>query len=150
MTRPAGGLTLPCREFLPRGVSYFLPLLSMFNVNRVTLLGSATRDPETHASKAGKTVAVFGLATIRRWKDLQGELQSEPEFHRIVCTGALAEFSSQHVRKGMPLYVEGRLHTSHRQTRNGKDASQTEILADQLVLLSAHKAGEVDATANEE
>jgi len=122
----------------------------MFNVNRVTLLGYATRDPETHASKAGKTVAVFGLATNRRWKDEQGELRSEPEFHRIVCTGALAEFSSQRIRKGMPLYVEGRLHTSRRETRDGKDAGHTEILVDRLVLLSAHKAGATDAAASEE
>ena len=116
----------------------------MFNVNRVTLLGNATHDPEIHATKAGKSLAVLGLATNRMWKDASGKLQKEPEFHRLVCFGPLAEFSGKSVAKGAPLYVEGRLHTSTWEAKDGKDAHRTEIVVDRLVLLSARK-GNVDA-----
>lgn len=121
----------------------------MFNVNRVTLLGNATRDAETKATKTGKTLAVLGLATNRRWKDTQGELQSEPEFHRLVCFGTLADFSTQRVKKGAPLYVEGRLHTNKWETKEGVDASRTEIIVDRIVLLSSRKTGEVEAVETE-
>lgn len=117
----------------------------MFNVNRVTLLGNATRDAETKATKAGKMLAVLGLATNRRWKDQQGELKSEPEFHRLICFGPLADFSTQRVKKGAPLYVEGRLHTGKWKTDDGKEASHTDIVVDRLVLLSARKTGEAEA-----
>lgn len=122
----------------------------MFNVNRVTLLGNATRDPEALATKTGKQLSILGLATNRSWKDAQGERKSEPEFHHLVCWGPLAEFSAQRVKKGAPLYVEGRLHTGRWETEDGKEASRTEIIVDRLVLLSSRKAGEADAVEHEE
>jgi single-strand DNA-binding protein len=117
----------------------------MFNVNRVTLLGNATRDPEVKATKAGKPLSLLGLATNRSWKDAQGQIQREPEFHRLVCWGGLAEFSGKRVKKGAPLYVEGRLQTNHYENAKGEKKSQTEIIVDRLVLLSARKSGETDA-----
>lgn len=117
----------------------------MLNVNRVTLLGNATRDPEARATKTGRPLSVLGMATNRGWKDASGALKTEAEFHRLICWEPLAAFASDHVKKGSPLYVEGRLHTNRWKTPEGKDASSTEIVVDRLVLLSARKSGEVEA-----
>ncbi|MDD4287414.1 MAG: single-stranded DNA-binding protein [Candidatus Peribacteraceae bacterium] len=123
----------------------------MFNVNRVTLLGNVTRDPEVRATKAGQPVSNIGFATNRAWKDQEGTLQREPEYHYLVCFGPLAAFAEKRVKKGVPLYVEGRLHTSHWESKKGTPASRTEVLVDRLVLLSSRKKSAVEAaTADEE
>lgn len=111
----------------------------MFNVNRVTLLGNVTHDPELRATKAGQPVASIGFATNRYIKDDKGNAVTEPEYHRLVSFGKLAEFSGKTVRKGAPLYVEGRLHTSRYKNKDGKDSSRTEVVIDRLVLLSARQ-----------
>lgn len=121
----------------------------MFNVNRVTLLGNVTHDPEQRATKTGQMVTSIGFATNRYTKDAKGNAVTEPEYHRLVSFGKLAEFSGKSVRKGAPLYVEGRLHTSRFKTKDGKDSSRTEVLIDKLVLLSARQ-GKVKAVADAE
>lgn len=122
----------------------------MFNVNRVTLLGNVTRDPEVRVTKTGTPVSSIGFATNRAWRDQDGSFQREPEYHSLVCFGPLAEFADKRVKKGVPLYVEGRLHTSHFETKKGAPAVRTEILVDRLVLLSSRKKGEVQAAESEE
>lgn len=117
----------------------------MFNVNRVTLLGNVTHDPEPHATKTGTSLATIGFATNRSWKDAKGELKKEAEFHRLVCWGGLSEFVGKTVKKGQPLYVEGRIHTNKWKTPEGKDESRAEIVVERLVLLSSRKAGEAEA-----
>ncbi|MDD4628734.1 MAG: single-stranded DNA-binding protein [Candidatus Peribacteraceae bacterium] len=117
----------------------------MFNVNRVTLLGNVTRDPDAMATKAGRPLSILGLATNRSWKDASGERKSEPEFHKLVCWGPLASFTADRVKKGSPVYVEGRLHTGHWENKEGEEQSRTEIIVDRLVLLSGKKTGDIDA-----
>lgn len=109
----------------------------MFHVNRVTLLGTATRDPEARTTKAGQPLTLIGLATVRTWTDDAGTRHSEPDYHRLVCFGKLAEFTLDRVKKGTPLYVEGRLHTDRWETKAGEARTTTEIFVDRLVLLSA-------------
>ena len=121
----------------------------MFNVNRVTLLGNVTRDPDVRATKSGQAVTSIGFATNRYTKDDAGNAVTEPEFHNLVSFGKLAEFSGKTVRKGAPLYVEGRLHTSTYKNKDGKDAKRTEVVVDKLVLLAGRK-GKAKAAADEE
>lgn len=121
----------------------------MFNVNRVTLLGNVTHDPDVRATKAGCPVSTIGFATNRAWRDAEGTLQREPEFHRLVCFGPLAEFADKRVKKGVPLYVEGRLHTSRWESKKGGNASRTEIMVDRLVLLASRRKGIVEAAEQE-
>ena len=122
----------------------------MFNVNRVTLLGNVTRDPDIRATKAGRPVLSIGFATNRAWKDSEGSLKREPEYHNLVCFGHLAEFSEKRVKKGVPLYVEGRLHTSHFEDKKGEKKSRTEIMVDRLVLLSSKQKGAVESAEHAE
>ncbi len=119
----------------------------MKNVNRVTLLGFATRDAELKTVEGG-TVCNMGLATNRVWKDAKGEIQSLPEFHSIVCWGKFAEFCGQYVKKGKPLYIEGYLKTHGWEQPAGVKHFRTEVMAQNVVLLGSKEHGK-DAVAEE-
>lgn len=104
-------------------------------VNKVILLGNATRDAELKATKAGVPVCTFGLATNREWKDANGELRSQPEFHNLVVWNGLGEACAKHVKKGKPLYVEGHLRTTAGDRRDGSKFRRTEIVVDEVVFV---------------
>ena len=107
----------------------------MKSVNKVTLLGNVTRDPELKKTSGGQSVCTFGLATNRTWSDLNGERQSLPEFHNIVVWGGLADFCSQFIKKGKPLYAEGYLKTRSWDGPAGAKIFRTEIVAENVILL---------------
>jgi single-strand DNA-binding protein len=108
----------------------------MKSVNKVILLGNVTRDPELKATTNGQSVATFGLATNRVWRDQAGEKQSLPEYHNLVAWGGLAEFCAQSVKKGKPLYIEGYLKTRSWDGPEGSKIFRTEIVVENLVLLA--------------
>lgn len=115
----------------------------MKSVNKVILLGNVTRDPELKATVGGQSVATFGLATNRVWKDQNGEKQSLPEYHNLVAWGGLAEFCAQNVRKGKPLYIEGYLKTRSWDGPEGSKIFRTEIVVENLVLLGPREGGDM-------
>ena len=80
-------------------------------LNKVLLYGNLTRDPEVRALPSGGQVVTFGLATNRSFKGKDGAQQEQTEFHNIVAFGRLAEVMGQYLKKGRPVYVEGRLQT---------------------------------------
>lgn len=114
----------------------------MKSVNRVTLLGNVTRDPELKSTGNGQSVCTFGLATNRVWRDSSGERQSLPEYHNLVAWGGLGEFCGQHVRKGKPLFIEGYLKTRSWDGQEGTKVFRTEIVIENLVLLGPRDEGE--------
>jgi single-strand DNA-binding protein len=114
----------------------------MRSVNKVILLGNLTRDPELRHLPAGrqgtegkKAVCAFGLATNRSWTTETGEKREETEFHRIVAWDKLAEVCQQYLRKGMKVYLEGRLQSRTYTGEDGIEKFSTEIVLDELVLL---------------
>lgn len=111
------------------------------SLNKVTLIGNVTRDPELRYTPQGNAVSQFGLATNRSWKTESGEIREEAEFHRLVAWNKLAELCSQLCTKGRKIYVEGRLQT---RTFTGSDNAQhtiTEIVIDDMILLDSKMAG---------
>lgn len=117
-----------------------------FSLNRVTILGNVTRDPETRTTNSGQSVVSFSVATSRRWKDqTSGELKEATEFHNIVAWAKLATTISSYVRKGSKLYVEGRLQTRSWDDPSGVKKYRTEIIADNVILLD--KKGDVPTGA---
>lgn len=122
----------------------------MKSVNHVSLLGNVTRDPELRATQTGQSVATFGLATNRVWRDAKGEKQSLPEYHTIVVWGSLAEFCNQYIKKGKPLYVEGYLKTRHWENAEGTKLFRTEIVVDNVVLLGTRDPAEAHIDHAEE
>lgn len=98
-------------------------------INKVTLLGNLTKDPELKALPSGVKVASFSLATNRTWKDATGKKQEAVEYHNIVAFSKPAELIAQYCKKGSSLYVEGRLQTRSWDSEQGKKY-RTEILVE--------------------
>ena len=107
------------------------------DLNKVMLIGRVTQDPELRTIPSGHSVVSFGLATNRRWKDKQGQMQDQAEFSNIVAWRKLAETISQYVKKGSRLYVEGRLQTRNWEDQNGVKKYRTEIICDSMIMLDS-------------
>jgi len=105
------------------------------DLNRVTLIGRLTRDPEVRSTPAGRSVASVTVATGRAWTDQAGQKQKESEFHNIVMWSKLADIAGQYLRKGARLYVEGRLKTRDWTGQDGVKRYRTEIVADNMIML---------------
>lgn len=100
-------------------------------INRVTLYGNITRDPELKALPSGIQVASIAMATNRSFKDKNGAKQDQVEYHNVVAFGKSAELIGQYMKKGQPLYVEGRLQTkSWDDQATGQKKYKTEIVVD--------------------
>ncbi|OGI72111.1 hypothetical protein A3J61_00945 [Candidatus Nomurabacteria bacterium RIFCSPHIGHO2_02_FULL_38_15] len=99
-------------------------------INKVTILGNLTRDPEMKSLPTGLKVVTFSLATNRTWKDQQGMKKESVEYHNVVAFGKPAEIINQYSRKGSSLYVEGRLQTRSWDDTSGVKKYRTEIVLD--------------------
>jgi single-strand DNA-binding protein len=98
-------------------------------LNKVLLYGNLTRDPELRALPSGQQVANFSLATNRTYTDKEGRKQEMVEYHNVVAFGRQAELIGQYMKKGRPLFVEGRLQTRSWEAE-GKKNYRTEIVID--------------------
>lgn len=108
----------------------------MASVNKIILIGNLGNDPEIR--EGNFTVAALSIATTRKWRDKDGNVQQETEWHRICAFGRLAEIIRDYTAKGDPLYVEGRLRT-RKYEKDGAERYVTEIIAEQIQLLRSKK-----------
>ena len=118
----------------------------MASVNKVILVGNLGRDPEVRFMPNGEAVCNFSIATTDSWKDKAGAKQERTEWHNIVMYRKLAEIAGEYLKKGRPVYVEGRLQTRKWQTKEGQDRYTTEIIADQMQMLGARDGGGSNAS----
>ena len=107
------------------------------DLNRATILGRLTRDPELRSTPNGKAVCTIGVATGRVWTDAQGQKQKSTEFHNVVLWGRLAEVAGQYLKKGRQIYFEGRLQTRDWTGQDGVKRYRTEIIADNMIMLGS-------------
>ena len=115
----------------------------MASVNKVILVGNLGRDPEVRYTPDGAAICNVSIATTSNWKDkTSGERREETEWHRVVFYNRLAEIAGEYLKKGRPLYVEGRLKTRKWQNKEGVDQYTTEIVADQMQMLGGRDGGE--------
>src|ERR1700733_1342271 len=98
-------------------------------LNKVLLYGNLTRDPELRALPSGQQVANFSLATNRTYTDKEGSKKELTEYHNIVAFGRQADLIGQYMKKGRPLFVEGRLQTRSWEA-DGRKNYRTEIVID--------------------
>ena len=120
---------------------------NMASVNKVIVLGNLGKDPDLRHLPNGDAVCNFSLATTESWKDKEGNKQDKTEWHNIVIFRKLAEIAGEYLKKGRPVYIEGRLQTRKWQDKEGKDRYTTEIVADQMQMLgSREEAKEVAKT----
>jgi single-strand DNA-binding protein len=119
-----------------------------YSLNRATVLGNITRDPETRTTPNGQTVVSFSVATSRRWKDQQtNEMREATEFHNIVAWGKLAQTIGTYCRKGSKIYLDGRLQTRSWDDPSGVKKYRTEIVADNMIMLDSKNSGAAPAAA---
>lgn len=113
----------------------------MRSLNSVQLIGHLGMDPE-YKEHDNKMVAKFTLATSDEWLDkISNEKQTATEWHKIVCFNKLAEIVKKHLKKGERIYISGKVKTSKWQDKNNEPRSTTEIIADELIMLS-NKSGD--------
>ncbi|TXI98200.1 MAG: single-stranded DNA-binding protein [Aquabacterium sp.] len=113
----------------------------MASINKVILIGNLGRDPEVRYTPSGAAVCNVSVATTRNWKDKSsGDKVEETEWHRVVFYDRLAEIAGEYLKKGRPVYVEGRLKTRKWQDKDGKDNYTTEIVAEQMQLLGGRES----------
>ena len=112
----------------------------MASVNKVILVGNLGRDPEVRFMPNGEAVCNFSIATTDSWKDKSGAKQEKTEWHNIVMYRKLAEIAGEYLKKGRPVYVEGRLQT-RKWEKDGVTRYTTEIVADQMQMLGGKDGG---------
>lgn len=111
-------------------------------VNKVILIGNVGADPDIRYLDGGVAVARFSLATTESYKNKNGERVDQTEWHNIVLWRNLAEIAEKYVKKGMKLYIEGRIRNRSWEDQNGVKKYMTEIQGDVMQMLSPKQEGE--------
>ena len=111
-------------------------------VNKAIIVGTLGQDPEIRYTANGGAVANISVATNESWRDkATGEAQERTEWHRIVMFGKLAEIAQQYLKKGSQAYFVGRIQTRKWQDNEGKDRYNTEIVANEMLMLGGRPGG---------
>jgi single-strand DNA-binding protein len=123
----------------------------MASVNKVILIGNLGKDPEVRYAPSGAAICNITLATSRQWKDkTSGEKQEETEWHRVTFFDRMAEIAGEYLKKGRPVYVEGRIKTRKYTDKDGVERYATDIIATEMQLLGSREGmgdGESRASA---
>lgn len=105
------------------------------DLNRATLIGRVTQDPEVKTTPSGQSVTNLKVVTNRMWTGADGTKQERAEFHSCVLWGKLADVAGQYLTKGQRVYVEGRVETRDWTGQDGIKRYRTEIIAENLIML---------------
>ena len=105
------------------------------SINKVILVGNLGKDPELIKTPSGISLCKFSMATTERFKNKQGEQQTQTEWHNIVVWGGLAETCGKWLHKGKQVYIEGKLQTTNYEDNSGTKRYRTEIVANSMQML---------------
>ena len=117
------------------------------SVNKVTLVGNLTKDPEVRTTQSGSKIVNMTVATSETWNDrASGERRERSEFHRVVIFNErLADVAERFLRKGRKVYLEGALQTRKWTDQSGQDRYSTEVIIErfrgEMVLLDNRQGG---------
>ena len=113
----------------------------MASVNKVILIGNLGADPELRYTPSGAAVANFNIATTEKWKDKDGQTQERTEWHRIILWSRQAEIAKEYLRKGSPVYIEGRIQNRSYDDKDGIKRYVTEIIGQRMQFLGGRGTG---------
>jgi single-strand DNA-binding protein len=113
----------------------------MASLNKVMLIGNLGKDPEVRTIPSGVKVANFSIATSESYTGKDGNRVEKTEWHNIVMWRGLAEVAEKYLKKGNPVFIEGKLQTRSWDDQNGVKKYMTEIMADNMVMLGGRKDG---------
>lgn len=114
----------------------------MASVNKVILVGNCGRDPEVRYLSSGKAVASISIATTSKRKDQNGEYVDDTQWHRVQFFDKLAEIVGEYVKKGSPIYVEGRLKYGKFTNKDGVEQNTCDIVATEMQMLGGKPQGD--------
>jgi single-strand DNA-binding protein len=114
------------------------------------IIGQLGRDPEMRYTPSGRPVTSFSVSTTRSWTSSDGDRREETEWFNVVAWGNLAEICKQYIHKGQPVYVEGRLQTRGWEDQEGKKHFRTELVANEVIILSDRRVEPGEEGAVEE
>jgi len=119
------------------------------SINKVILIGNLGRDPEVRYLENGTAFAKFSIATSETYTDkTTGEKREITDWHNIVLWRGLAKIAETYLKKGMKVYIEGKLKTRSWQDDNNNTRYSTDIVADQMVMLSKGETNNTNKTPN--
>ena len=114
----------------------------MASLNKVFLMGNMTRDPEIRHTESGTAITRFGLAVNRRVRDqATDQWRDEVDFIDIVMFGRRGEVVSEYLRKGSPIFVEGRLNFNSWETPNGERRNKLEVVGENFEFIGSRSSG---------
>lgn len=108
----------------------------MPNLNRVLLMGNITRDPELRYIPSGSAVTTFTIAVNRVYKSQTGEKKEETSFIRVVVWGRMAEVCGEYLKKGNPVFVEGRIQSRSWDGPDGQKRNTVEVVATNIQFMN--------------
>jgi single-strand DNA-binding protein len=115
----------------------------MANVNKVILIGNLTRDPEVRHTPKGTAVGDIALAINRAYTAENGEKREDTTYVDVTLWGRTAEIAQQYLRKGRPVYIEGRLQMDTWEDKStGQKRSKLKVVAEALQLLGGRSEGD--------
>lgn len=117
------------------------------DLNKVMITGRLGADPEMRFTPQGSPVTTFRVASGRSWRSADGTSHDDTEWFRVVAWEKLAEICNQYLTKGARVYVEGRLQTRKYQDRDGQERYSTEVIANDMIILSSRRDGDGDDDA---
>lgn len=120
----------------------------MAGVNKVILLGNLGKDPEIRVIEGGRKVASFPLATTESYKDKDGNRVENTEWHNVQFWGAQADVIEKYVKKGNPIYVEGKIRSRSYDDKDGIKRYITEIIGQNFTLLGGKPSENQNVTTN--
>ena len=110
-------------------------------INKVILIGTLGKDPETKSFANGGSVTNATLATSESWTGRDGQMQEHTEWHNLVFNDKLGEIVQKYLRKGSKIYVEGSIRTRKYQDKEGKEARFMEIRVNEMQMLDGRQGG---------
>jgi single-strand DNA-binding protein len=109
----------------------------MPNLNQVMIMGNLTRDPELRYTPNNTAVANIGIAVNRKWRNQEGQSQEETTFVDCEAWGRTAEVMNEYLRKGRPVYVQGRLRLDQWQDKEGNNRSKLKVVVENFQFLDS-------------
>ncbi len=123
----------------------------MASVNKVILIGNLGKDPEVRYMPSGSAICNITVATTRNWKNKEsGDKMEETEWHRVSFFDRQAEIAGEYLKKGSPVYIEGRLKTRKWTDKEGVERYTTEIISDVMQLLGSRQGMGGGSTGGDE
>jgi len=120
------------------------------SVNKVILIGNLGRDPETRFTNSGTSVTNFSIATKESFADKSGTRQDRTDWHNIIVWGKQGEACAQYLKKGSPVYIEGRISYREYEAKDGSGKRKvTEIVATRVQFLSSRSGAPMGDEAGE-